>query len=540
MLLVGIRRVSGEDQQRKGYSLPEQLQANLKKAGALIGAPLEGIRLVDGMVASDEELAEAVARAEMEHVMIDFGEQAPGDLAEKPGQMKALALCRRHRPQYVICLHPDRFARSLMIQLVMYDEFRRTGAEVHFAEVQFEDSPEGRLFFQMMGAISEYSKARMLATFARGRRGKLRQKRLPHGVRIYGFIFDKEKDLPVPAPEQAAVVRELFRWVAEERLGAYLCARRLNGELPGYAPVPAPRGNWWYKGTVQRLLRNPAYMGLLVVNKSDQTGMAKNRFVAPAARARKRARPQDEWVVIPVEPIVPADVWHRAQAVLADARRLRPGAPTSPYLLSGLCVCGICGAPCTGAKNGKNLRYYMCTRKVRSNRYERPDRPSIRCALPMQRAEQVDELVWAQVLEWYRNPAARAEARRQELADRQAGPHPDALERVRAEREKLQAEAGELRRLIQKGLVEDRDAAEAELADLVRRLDLHRRREAELQLLTLTAAPAPLDAAAHDTEIAADVEAMAGAGFAERQQLIRFVARQVVLYPDKPPQVLPR
>src|SRR5262249_6966712 len=58
-------------------------------------------------------------------------------------------------------------------------------------------------------------------------------------------------------PQPAAGVRQIFAWAAPERLAPAQSSPRLN---PQGVPTPAGRGVW-RPGTVQMILRNPAYPG---------------------------------------------------------------------------------------------------------------------------------------------------------------------------------------------------------------------------------------------------------------------------------------
>lgn len=86
------------------------------------------------------------------------------------------------------------------------------------------------------------------------------------GVRsdnIYGFSLQGGK-LTVN-PEQAAVVREVYRRFLMDGKGTYIIARELTAEG---IPPPSGKGKTWSSTMVLRLLRNEKYCGDLLQRKS--------------------------------------------------------------------------------------------------------------------------------------------------------------------------------------------------------------------------------------------------------------------------------
>ena len=152
-------------------------------------------------------------------------------------------------------------------------------------------------------------------------------------------------------PEEALVVREMYRLAVEENLGYKAIADRLSAI--GYR---AHAGRPFASYTVQRILTNPAIMGKLVYGRRPRKG-----------------NPQMEIVEIP--DFFPANLsteeWQQLQERL-NIRRENPRgkAHSSEYLLSGIARCGHCGGPMTGkvgiARKGKRYRNYYCSRAMRS------------------------------------------------------------------------------------------------------------------------------------------------------------------------------
>jgi hypothetical protein len=147
-------------------------------------------------------------------------------------------------------------------------------------------------------------------------------------------------------PEQAAVVRRIFQLYAKG-LGFTKIAKTLNAER--IAPPRGRRG--WAPTAIREMLDRPLYRGELVWNQPQK--------VVRGGTKRRRVRPATEWIRVPAPAlqIVPDALWADVQTRRQDrarsfARAQRTGRllgqPSrldlqSPYLLTGIVRCGICG-----------------------------------------------------------------------------------------------------------------------------------------------------------------------------------------------------
>ncbi|WP_246772890.1 recombinase family protein [Paenibacillus polymyxa] len=126
--MIGIYpRVSTDEQARTGFSIDFQIREGKKKAGT-----------DDVKIYSDEGYS--------------------GEFLERPGLTQLRKDVKAGIITKVICLDPDRLARKLMLQLIITDEFERSGAELIFINGDYAKTPEGQLFYSMRGAIAEFEK----------------------------------------------------------------------------------------------------------------------------------------------------------------------------------------------------------------------------------------------------------------------------------------------------------------------------------------------------------------------------------------------
>ena len=433
----------------------------------------------------------------------------------------------------VLVTAPDRLARSYVHQVLLIDELAARGCQVEFLDRPMSADPHDQLLLQIRGAVAEYERTLIAERMRRGRQAKLRAGTLlPWTTAPFGYRLDPERPRRADAvrvePGEAALVAQLFDWYLEPQATVYRLARRLTD-----LGVPAPRGGpRWNTASVRGILRNPAYAGRALSNRT-QVAPARGRKSAmlPAGPGVSHApRPPQDWIAVPVPPVVSEETFAQVQAKL-DANQQGAARNTRhEYLLRALISCGACRLGCTGRQTAAGYRYYLCRGRTDPLRVAQGQR----CTARYIPAGQLDELVWADLCALLTDPAqvTRALARAQggawlpqELQARQAtiGQALGQLERQQQQQQQ--------QRLLDAYLAEVIALAELER----KRQDLDRRRE------TLLAQQRQLDAAARQKlelgAVAHGIEAfcqavragLATATFAQRRQLAELLIDRVVV-----------
>ena len=153
----------------------------------------------------------------------------------------------------------------------------------------------------------------------RGRQARLRAGTLlPWTTAPFGYRLDPERPRRADAvrtdPGEAALIAQLFDWYLEPGATIYQLAARLTD--PG---VPTPMGGpRWNVASVRGILRNPAYAGRALSNRT-QAAPARRRKPAmlPAGPGHSHApRPEEDWIAVPVPPIVSEEIFAQVQARL--------------------------------------------------------------------------------------------------------------------------------------------------------------------------------------------------------------------------------
>ena len=341
---------------------------------------------------------------------------------------------------------PDRLARKYAYQIVLMDEFQKAGAKVVFVNREIGKTPEDDLLLQVQGMMAEYERAKILE---RVRRGKLQGAKrglinvlsgAPYGYRYVGKHEGNGDASYEIAFEEARIVQRIFEWIGKERISIGEVKRRLDE-----AGAKTKSGKtWWDRSVIWLILKNPAYIGKAafgktkVGDKRPRLRPQKNGSDKPRQSVSTYDVPQDEWIYIPVPPLVSEELFAAAQEQLSENRaRYRESRRGAIHLLQGLICCKSCGhayygKPISHAKRRGKPRNYAYYRCIGTDAYRFGGKRI--CANNQIRTDLVDDLVWQKVTELLHDPSRlEKEHNRRLKSNRKEEP-----ERLEKERKNLQ------------------------------------------------------------------------------------------------------
>lgn len=346
-------------------------------------------------------LPEFVARQGWELVRpastyVDDGRSAKaGKLAQRAGLTALLRDAALGAFDVVAVMDIDRLTRAedLAERGLILGALQQAGVRVASAiggELMDLNSDHGDLLASL--------KAYVAAADNRKRAERIRQGKLTSALRggkqtgpdPYGLRYDKPTNTWSIDPVRGPIVAEIFRRAAA---GESCIAIASDLALRG---VPSS-GKAWTKWLVRGIVRATYPIGDYVAHRATRTMVA-------------------------VPPIVDVALWQRAQDALTAARKNGLRRTKYVYLLEGLAVCGICGAPMRmrsrSVQKGRWVRpaAYICTRR-------QPYLPvalrtdAAKCTGFM-RVEQADAAAWAAICRELEDPELPAElaAERREIA----------------------------------------------------------------------------------------------------------------------------
>ena len=264
---------------------------------------------------------------------------------DRPELKRLIAAVRSNRIDAVVVWKLDRLARDTLISAAIRQECASHSVRLVSIHEQTGDSPQEKLVARIFEGLAEFYSDNLSQDIKRGQREVARRGFYPFSQAPIGYRRVATRDgkskrfMLVPDETYGPTLSAVFASYANGKTVPQI-VKELNQR--GVAAGSAPR---WTQKRLYYLLRNQAYCGHVVIGPRNSD---------PSSR---------EVVMHSHEALVSEETFGRVQAIL-DARgsdhaiaRLE----SSPYLLSGLLRCGLCGYHMVGtsAKSGR-YSYYTC------------------------------------------------------------------------------------------------------------------------------------------------------------------------------------
>ncbi len=243
------------------------------------------------------------------------------------------------RIECVVVNELDRLARDMVSTMLFLEELQRVGCR--FASVSDDldlTTPDGELKMMMLAMFAHYFR-RQLSRKVKGGQAERAKQGKRHGERPFGY--QPAGDSWAIDSQESEVVQQVYQWYLHEQQGFRAIAKRLNE-----TQVPGQKGRigTWDARTIERMLRREVYAGDIIYQKWVQTTDREGH------RHTQRQTPQ---IVRDSHPaIIDRETWNATQARLAVRQSLGHRPQHSPYLLSGLVSCGLCGAAMVVLRTG--------------------------------------------------------------------------------------------------------------------------------------------------------------------------------------------
>ena len=337
-------RVSSSEQAEEGRSgLPRQIR-HIHEI-----AVQKGLRIAWDMVYADD------------HTGFEFRDRPSLTLLRRE------YISAKRRASYIIMEHIDRLSRNAdWHQGYLLDEMKQNGLDAIFWKAF-----SGRIERAVMGAVAQDAMEQAIARMVEGKREKAISGRVTSsGKAAYGYkLVDSNGHEGVAARSdshyaiyepEARIIRYIFESFALH--GKSL--RELAHDLLDMCPPPSGNGLWRH-GTVRRILTSPVYKGEFIAfhMKASKVSKPSRDGMSTRITEKRVERPPEEWIRVPVPPVVDEGVWELANRMLERNKATSARNGKRLYLLTGLITCASCGKSFSGwGKNsrqrGKTYRYY--------------------------------------------------------------------------------------------------------------------------------------------------------------------------------------
>lgn len=239
-----------------------------------------------------------------------------------------------------------RLARNTKELLDFAEVFRACNADmVSLAESIDTSSPAGRLFFTMIAAMAQWEREEIADRVAASVPVRAQLGKPLGGVAPYGYQWRDRK--LVPNPEEATVRRLIFELYREHGRKKAV-ARILNDR--GYR---TRKGNQYTATVVEQLIRD-----------TTPKGQHRSNYSTRRNAGRYETKPEDEWVIVPVEPIVSEDLWEACNRTLMSRKTSTAfWGPRPEHLFGGRVRCD-CGAKMYARKTTGKYVCQACNTKI--------------------------------------------------------------------------------------------------------------------------------------------------------------------------------
>ena len=361
-----------------------------------------------------------------------------GGNMERPALERLLEDVENHRVDCVVVYKVDRLSRSLLDFAKIIETFDHNGVSFVSVTQQFSTTTSmGRLTLNILLSFAQFERE-IIGERIRDKVAAAKRKgKFTGGTPPLGYDVDPEKTRLVVNPEEAKLVRHIFKRFAE--IGSPLTiADELNKKGITTKAWMTKNGVFregkpWHKTHIYRALYNRTYLG--EVTHKDKTYPGEH------------------------EAIVTKDLWQRAHAVIEDNKRHRSQhvRAKAPALLKGLIRCGACDTAMSPVSTGtahRNYRYYTCGRASKTGHSN--------CPVKSVPAGDMEGAVIQQLRAMFKSPEMIAQTYQ---ATR--GLEAEELERLRSERTELEARLAELKQAASRLL--DSGASDSETTDEIRR-----------------------------------------------------------------------
>jgi site-specific DNA recombinase len=342
----------------------------------------------------------------------EYTDMMSGTKKDRPGLNQLLASAASDEFDILVILRVDRLSRNqLHLQQILTDFTKYNVRLVSVSEPFDANDPMGKFMLGMFGIYAEYEHGTLIKRIKAGNETKANRGEWVGGSPPFGYRTVQGKTLEIVESE-AVCVREAFRLLLEENIGALNIAKRLNAT--GYRT----RLNFvWGSDTVLNMLHKATYAGWITHLEMTIQGIH--------------------------PPIIEPSKFMEAQKVLQiNGASWQRASDQRGYKFAGLLRCTNCGAKMVGESGGGRTRkyhYYICQRRKKSS--------TTVCLSPRISADTLEAAVMQTITDLYRDYGLFRKAAEQAILKR-SSELPDMVKRLKTIEKELMTKGNSRERFL--------------------------------------------------------------------------------------------
>lgn len=282
-------------------------------------------------------------------------EAVSGTTDKRPEFQRLISDIENHKVKTLIVHKLDRFSRNKKDTFNYMDLCEDCGVKLISVSEPIGNSPADKMMVTVLSGINEYYSLNLSGEVMKGMKENAYKCESTGGPPPLGYDMVNKK--LVINEKEAEAVRLIYEMCAEG-YGYGKIIDRLN--LLGYR---TKKGNKFAKNSLCDLITNEKYKGVYVFNKRSSKAKRDKK------RNNHKYKPDEEIIRIPggCPAIVSEELWNKANSVRKVTGKFKSNAKRQ-YLLTGMLVCGECGAKMHGnlrtSTKGHKYMTYRCNNRI--------------------------------------------------------------------------------------------------------------------------------------------------------------------------------
>ena len=227
----------------------------------------------------------------------------------------------------------SRFARNTVDLLQNIRKLKALGIETQFLTANMTSMGNSEFVLTIFGALAQEESANTSKRVKFGKKLNAEKGRVPNIVYGYDKIPGDYFNLSINE-EEAAVVRQIYKWYIQEGYGTAKISGFLNER-----GLKTKRNCQWSQNAVCRILTNELYTGKIINGKQEVTDFL---------TGQRKEKDETDWMVVerPELRIIEPETFEQAQQTMqarGKAFRVDKERQSNKYLFSTLIKCKECG-----------------------------------------------------------------------------------------------------------------------------------------------------------------------------------------------------
>lgn len=227
----------------------------------------------------------------------------------------------------------SRFARNTVDLLQNIRKLKSLGIETQFLTANMTSMGNSEFVLTIFGALAQEESANTSKRVKFGKKINAEKGRVPNIVYGYDKTIGDYFNLTIN-PEEAAVIRQIYRWYVNEGYGAAKISDFLNKR-----GLRTKRNCEWSQNGICRILTNKLYIGKIINGKQE---------VADFLTSKRTNKDEAEWMVTerPDLRIIEPEIFEQAQKIIKSRNKafnINKERQSNKYLFSTLIKCKECG-----------------------------------------------------------------------------------------------------------------------------------------------------------------------------------------------------